>query len=1266
MIGIDGHLGLRAGILPYRFLAEDSSWSKRVLAELRPGKEITDFSAYSADTYISPVDASHDGVRLDIVGVTTLQDAELIRAESLALCDSTPGTYYYDVTGNTAVGKWDDGSTQWDDGSTQWDQFPALYVHLTDGTDPSAQGVEAEFLLPFATNAGVHPSLGPNRIVNGGFENWTGAALDSWTAGGSGGTETEGSTDPLTGSTTLDYVLAGGTIGVTILNYQDFATVPGATYRFSGAYRNSVPAVRARILVYDTVGAVYVQPDGKTTAASASSSMTLGDTENQWKRFTFDFIAPSTATNTRVQLLAADNTPGAAGTVSFDDVTFYCVHRWNYYAGRISSASVPTVGTSSNDVFFGGKQTGIGSVTLLNQDSYFETLAGLDWINRKCYIKVGGAYSPDADATAGASTAAVPISYDDFRTSMVGLIQSWKVDDAEATLDLEDIRSTYLQTLPPRTYNENDYADLADADNGKYVPLWFGAKNYIKPVRIGIGASVGPALASGYGIYKLADTVDAPNGIKAIDDVHFYEDEESAVAVDDSTVISNVIHANEYANFRPDLNPDPTFSASTNTTNGGRLNTTKTAGANNVWNAGAVLSVQITSAENAYCEGTVGAGAGTRGALGISTNLTDYNPNTTGYAIEWTAVGSGAYHIWIGGVDTSTTAVIPQKCDRVRIHMPGDGTVTFYVNHVLIYTSNVAPSGTYNIRAMFYVSNTLIGYIMAYRKTNLRYTTDLDEATITVTYDPGPYRVVSGANGITFSHTGTNELTATLPPGLYAGGALAGLAGGAMAAAAAADTTHTPTSHSCLYSQSTHLMTFTLGTSAVLEVSSGTERLLYALLGFTGANRTTATSHVSDTALFTDPDTQHHLRVLGKGYKDDASGTYTGTANALIETGADILRCITQIWLKRPASSIDTATFQAARTRAPETLGVYLNTATTTKEIIETLEFSNIANISIGGDGTVFYDVYVGDIPAGIMNLDDRDFSSFGIEYTARDVYKTIHVKYDRQPSDGTYPTRSRTNSDAQARFGRPDPKEFTTYLFNPDNAQACADRLGELSRVPARQLSATVFGKLLDHRIGQKVSVTRERAADPGGKLSDAVFRLISVRQNHAAGQTEITAVDDIVTVAGVACVTTCQSFCQSTCQDSCEAACQSTCQTACQVGCQVACQDCAQSTCQTICQTSCQEACQLSCQAACEAACQGGCQSTCQTGCQVSCQTGCQVSCQTGCQVSCQTTCEVACQTTCETACQAACELNCQTACETSCQTACQFECQSAKQNP
>ena len=55
----------------------------------------------------------------------------------------------------------------------------------------------------------------------------------------------------------------------------------------------------------------------------------------------------------------------------------------------------------------------------------------------------------------------------------------------------------------------------------------------------------------------------------------------------------------------------------------------------------------------------------------------------------------------------------------------------------------------------------------------------------------------------------------------------------------------------------------------------------------------------------------------GQGYKDDGSGTYTGTANALIEKCADVLHYLARVVGGIPASRVDAASFVTARTDAP-------------------------------------------------------------------------------------------------------------------------------------------------------------------------------------------------------------------------------------------------------------------------------------------------------------------------------------------------------------
>jgi len=69
----------------------------------------------------------------------------------------------------------------------------------------------------------------------------------------------------------------------------------------------------------------------------------------------------------------------------------------------------------------------------------------------------------------------------------------------------------------------------------------------------------------------------------------------------------------------------------------------------------------------------------------------------------------------------------------------------------------------------------------------------------------------------------------------------------------------------------------------------------------------------------------HNPKVLAysKGIKDDASGTYTGTANALIENGADTAHYVADEYLKLPSSQVESGTGSGNFGTARTDLGTY-------------------------------------------------------------------------------------------------------------------------------------------------------------------------------------------------------------------------------------------------------------------------------------------------------------------------------------------------------
>jgi hypothetical protein len=533
------------------------------------------------------------------------------------------------------------------------------------------------------------------------------------------------------------------------------------------------------------------------------------------------------------------------------------------------------------------------------------------------------------------------------------------------------------------------------------------------------------------------------------------------------------------------------------------------------------------------------------------------------------------------------------------------------------------------------------------------YTVDLTLGRFTVDVDIGPYVIVAGENDVLdFNDGGAQQ--AVLTAGLYTAAGLASH----IQTQVDAESTDTIT---CTYSDSTNK--FTLASDGgtfqlLLKTGTNKERSAYKLLGFTdSADKTGSTSYAGDDATFTDADTNHVLRCDAQGYKDDASGTYTGSANALIEIGADICRVLLIKFMDRPTSVIDEVSFVDARSRSTETLTMFINKSTSSKDIFERLEFSNIANIVIDGEGVVHYEVYVGTVPASTKTIYERDIQSFEAQKGYQDVYQTIRVLYDQDPSTGEARAREATDTSVRVRLGRQEIKEFPTYLKYSDNATSVCNRMLELSKQAARKLTLGVLGgSLIDHKVGDKVRLERDRALGSSGELAQESFRILSVKKDYIKGLVILEVTDDKITVASQACVSSCQLFCEISCQRECQLECQDFCKLNCEIGCETSCQD--------LCELECQETCQLGClQVTCELTCQaGGCESVCQACEGAGCQEDCESACKTGCEVTCQDTCKLnGCQTVCqqEDCRQAACESSCRTDCRlgTSCQTGCQI---------
>ena len=487
-----GALGIRYGLRPFRDLLSETVGQRHLWVEMRPKKLVTAWATEGGGVWSWAVSETFDGVVLDVVGVRTLTET-LARVEAQAL--ATAGKFYYSGT--------------------------TLYIHLMGDAVPSATSVVVEFGVHIGTHGVVQPVLGVDRLANGSFEAWTGAAPDGWTvtSGVSAGTITVDKTtsDPLEGSYAARVTFAAATGAMRIR--QDFTTlVAGQVYRFSGAYRITGAAGILAAIYIDDAGTNFVLPDGRTIGAS---TQVFTDTSNDgaWRRFAFDFLCPAWGT-LRASLFAQVVTGTLTGTVDFDDVRLSPIYRFAYYEPLLNVDSIPTVEAARADSFWGEMSSALGSLSLLNGGGRLEPLlAAYDWLGADAIIRVGGRYQLGGNETL----------MDDCPVIASGKLGAPTVTDSAVSFDLEDDRKLLLRTLPTRTYNDNSGTGAYQpADRGRSRALLWGTKTGIRPVQYDIHTTGGGPVS--LGSYEVADCTDWPAiGLAWMDYVYWYTDEDAAL-----------------------------------------------------------------------------------------------------------------------------------------------------------------------------------------------------------------------------------------------------------------------------------------------------------------------------------------------------------------------------------------------------------------------------------------------------------------------------------------------------------------------------------------------------------------------------------------------------------------------------------------------------------------------------------------------------------------------------------------------------------------
>ena len=281
-----------------------------------------------------------------------------------------------------------------------------------------------------------------------------------------------------------------------------------------------------------------------------------------------------------------------------------------------------------------------------------------------------------------------------------------------------------------------------------------------------------------------------------------------------------------------------------------------------------------------------------------------------------------------------------------------------------------------------------------------------------------------------------------------------------------------------------------------LRAQSGPNRDLgiYSLLGFAASADQTGMSSYLGSPVLTDVDKQHVIRVDGEGYKDDSSGTYTGSADGLITLGADVARLLWHRFMGRSLALVDEPSFAAARTARPAKLGLYLRSEESTAAVLEALKLSTLSDIVIDGAGRVSYLPYSSTVPASAEQLFDRDYLAWSMSRPIRDVHAEVLVEFDLDASTGTPRVRRKAMPEVALTAGRSEAKTVRTYLTVGNDAQAVAQDLATLAAAQPREVALQLKSRLRDARPGTVVRLTRDAGLDPSGRLDDVAFRVASI----------------------------------------------------------------------------------------------------------------------------------------------------------------------------
>ena len=246
-----------------------------------------------------------------------------------------------------------------------------------------------------------------------------------------------------------------------------------------------------------------------------------------------------------------------------------------------------------------------------------------------------------------------------------------------------------------------------------------------------------------------------------------------------------------------------------------------------------------------------------------------------------------------------------------------------------------------------------------------------------------------------------------------------------------------------------------------------------------------------------------------KGIKDAfdmATGLKTG---AYSENVANHLFFIFNILNSIPVARMDLASFLELQTARTQKIALLIDTDIPTMDVNRLFQQSTIYHFLPLLDGTFAARYYRRVVPAGTLELQYYDLNGFAVSDQAENVYYSVIVKYDKDPTTGIYKTVSTIDPKVESDQSEKKTFEVETALRDVSEAESVMGFYATLLNAPADKLETEIslIGKNL--LPTDKLKVSRSIETDSGQIviLSEEIYVLLETVKDLAGGVVDIVA---------------------------------------------------------------------------------------------------------------------------------------------------------------